>query len=407
MQQPPVRLAVMALLLTSSLAAAYILWTIDQRVDAGVVAQEDILARLARMSETVAGIGASEQSYVAPGQLDGPWFERTATLMDQLSADIEHARASPRSSGAAEAVQALAGSTEALREVDTRTRRNLGLGREMLAADVLFSDGRNLLDAMTASLRDLRAAEQAFHRADLSALSRRRWIVFATASLIWVAGLLALVAIPASPSASATARLPADVRPRAAAETPTKRLARMEQRPSIDLASAASLCTDLSRVTTTDALSGLLRRAALVLDASGVMLWITAGEQLFPMMGHGYGQDTLARLRPLTRDADNAAADAWRTGQLTVVAAPGPAENGAIVAPLFGLDACIGVLAVEIRHGAEYNLATQAVVTMIAAQLATVVPAWPTGNLTDPAGTTESVEPPVTIGEATRQARSA
>ena len=61
-------------------------------------------------------------------------------------------------------------------------------------------------------------------------------------------------------------------------------------------------------------------------------------------------------------------------GQLTVVGPTGPADDGAIVAPLFGLHAVLGVLAAEVRHGAESNPATQALATMIAAQLATVVP---------------------------------
>ena len=52
-------------------------------------------------------------------------------------------------------------------------------------------------------------------------------------------------------------------------------------------------------------------------------------------------------------------------------------SNGAIVAPMFGPDRCVGVLAAEVRHGREQDAATQAVTIMIAAQLATVIGAWP------------------------------
>ena len=190
---------------------------------------------------------------------------------------------------------------------------------------------------------------------------------------------------------------------------PAEQDSRIKQRPPLDLASAARLCTDLSRVTTTAALPDLLGRAARVLDASGVILWIGAGEQLFPVMGHGYRQDMLARLGPLAPDAENAAAHAWRTGQLTVVGATGAAGNGALVAPLLGLHACLGVLAAEVRHGAECNPATQAVATMIAAQLATVVPAWPAPGLIQSAGVTPGVQSEPTLQEpkaATRKARS-
>ena len=47
-------------------------------------------------------------------------------------------------------------------------------------------------------------------------------------------------------------------------------------------------------------------------------------------------------------------------------------SRSAIVAPLLGMDRCIGVLAIELPTGREIDVTTQAVVTLIAAQLATV-----------------------------------
>ena len=416
---------VMALLCTSGLAAAYFLWTIEQRSQASVTTQTAISARLARMSETISDIGAAQQSYVAPGQLDEPWFERTSTLIDNLSADTERARTRPRSRQAADALRALTASIDALMVADARTRQNLRLGQELMAADVIFSDGRNILDAMTARLRDLHAAEQASHLAELAALSRGRWIALGATALLWVAGLLALAMMPASTPAStipasigapAAARPPVEVAPLVSAAASFEQPSRLEfafaaaadtQRVSPDLASAASLCTDLARATTVAALPDLLARAARVLDASGLIVWMSAGHQIFPVLGHGYRPDTLARLGPIAHDADNAAAEAWRTGQLTLVQAAGATGHGAIVAPLPGLHACIGVLAAEVRHGAESNPGTQAVTIMIAAQLATLVQAWPAAGLTLAGGTTNGVVPKPAPGEAARAVRSA
>ena len=398
----------MAFLIASGITAASFLWTVQQRGNVSLTTQADVSARLARMSETIAGIGAAQQSYVAPGQLDEPWFERTSTLLDQLSIDIEQAPASLRSPDAAEAVRTLADSTDALIAADVRMRRNLGLGQDLMASDVIFSDGHNIVDAMIDRLRDLQAAERASHQAELATLIRQRWIAFGAAAALWVVGLLALAKIPAAASAPAAVRRePADVSQPVSAEPLAGQRSHVEQGPPLDLAQVAGLCTDLSRVTTPAALPDLLGRAAQVLDASGVILWIGAGEQLFAVMGHGYGQDVLARLTPLARDAENAAAAAWRTGRLTVVGATGPAHKGAIVAPLFGLHACLGVLAAEVRHGAERNPATQALATMIAAQLATVVPAWPAASLTQSADATSGTEAPSLPGKATLEVRSA
>ena len=233
----------MAFLIASGITAAYFLWTVERRSNASVTTQADVSARLSRMSETIAGIGAAQQSYVAPGQLDEPWFERTSTLVDQLSIDIEQAPANLRSPEAAEAVQALADSTDALIATDARTRQNLGLGQDLMASDVIFSDGHNILEAMIARLRDLQVAEQASHQTELAALTRQRWIAFGAAAVLWVVGLLALVRTPAATSAPAAVRAPAEVSPPVSAEPLAEHRSRIEQGPPLDLASVAALCT--------------------------------------------------------------------------------------------------------------------------------------------------------------------
>jgi hypothetical protein len=407
MQGRVARVTLAACLIAGGITAVYFLWTVERRSNTSISTQADVSARFSRMSDTIAGIGTAQQSYVAPGQLDEPWFERTSTLLDQLSIDIEQAPASLRSPDAAEAMQALADSTAALIAADARTRQNLGLGQDLMASDVIFSDGRNILDTMIALLRNLQAAERASHLAELTALTRVRWIAVSATALMWIAGILALVAIPAATLTASAVRPPADVSPPVSPEPLPEPPPHVEQGSPLDLASVADLCTDLSRVTATAALPDLLGRVALALDASGVILWLSAGEQLFPVTGHGYGQDVLARLPPIARDAENATADSWRKGLLTVVGATGPADSGAIVAPLLGPDGCLGVLAAEVRHGAEHNPATRAVAAVIAAQLATVVPAWPAASLTQPTGAAPGGETSPESEKATLEVRSA
>ena len=163
MQGRVARVTLAACLIAGGITAVYFLWTVERRSNTSISTQADVSARLSRMSDTIAGIGTAQQSYVAPGQLDEPWFERASTLLDQLSIDIEQTPASLRSPEAAEAMQALADSTAALIAADARTRQNLGLGQDLMASDVIFSDGRNILDTMIARLRNLQAAERASH----------------------------------------------------------------------------------------------------------------------------------------------------------------------------------------------------------------------------------------------------
>jgi hypothetical protein len=54
--------------------------------------------------------------------------------------------------------------------------------------------------------------------------------------------------------------------------------------------------------------------------------------------------------------------------------------NGALAIPLVGADGCVGVFAIEVRHGREADPATRAVAAMFAAQLSTILPVWPAAS---------------------------
>jgi hypothetical protein len=103
---------------------------------------------------------------------------------------------------------------------------------------------------------------------------------------------------------------------------------------------------------------------------------MAAGEEMFAVAGHGYDSRQLNLLGPIGCSSLNATAAAWRTGTLQTVPGDSSARS-AIVAPLLGVERCIGGLAIELPNGREADAATQAVVTLIAAQLATVLGAWP------------------------------
>jgi hypothetical protein len=148
---------------------------------------------------------------------------------------------------------------------------------------------------------------------------------------------------------------------------------------AINLPAAADVCASLARISDTGALAEVLERAAAVLDAQGIIVWMGAGEELFPALAYGYDDRFVSRLGPIPRNAENATADAWRSGRMRTVAADG-VSHGAVATPLTGMSGCVGVFAAEVRHGRENDLATQAVAVMIAAQLASIVSAWPAGS---------------------------
>jgi hypothetical protein len=83
----------------------------------------------------------------------------------------------------------------------------------------------------------------------------------------------------------------------------------------------------------------------------------------------------MQQLARVARSTDNAIAAAFRTAQARVVEAGGRRATGAFVTPLLTPGGCAGVLAFEFGNGAEQRESIQAFVTILGAQLATLLPA--------------------------------
>ncbi len=281
--------------------------------------------------------------------LDDPrWSARVSAITAQIPTVVTEMRPKARSVEAASRLQAIAA-----------------------AANQLASAGSAHDDIMAirAAAADLRAAETAAFAAEQAAVDQQLTLVPGIAALVWVVGIVLLVRLPKQENAI-------DLPPVTAAATVD---AAPAAQPTVDLTVAADLCTAISRVASSAALPDMLARAAALLDAQGVIVWMGAGEELFAATSHGYDPRVISRLGAIPRTAENATAAAWREGELHTVAGD-MMSNGAIVAPMFGPDSCIGVLAAEVRHGREEDASTRAVTQMIAAQLATVLSAWPAAS---------------------------
>jgi hypothetical protein len=146
-------------------------------------------------------------------------------------------------------------------------------------------------------------------------------------------------------------------------------------RPSpVSMWSVAVVCTKLGCAREAHELRSALEEAARVLDAAGLILWMPDSRRatLTPVFAYGYSDDVLARLPVLFTDADNATAAAFRTRTTCIVNAS-DFRNGAVVAPLLTPTGCTGVLALELRNGAEQQEDVRASVTILAAQMSTLV----------------------------------
>jgi hypothetical protein len=148
------------------------------------------------------------------------------------------------------------------------------------------------------------------------------------------------------------------------------------------------VCTDLGRVSQSIEISALLQRAANVLNASGVVVWMasSAGRELYPAASAGYDDRLLARIGSIPRDAANVTAGALRDAAPRTSPALG-SSAAALAVPLMTPLGPVGVFSAEIREVSEVDEARMAVAAIFAAQLATLL-----GSMATPAIQSEPLQ---------------
>lgn len=354
------RAALLVLLLAAAAGAAWVAWDLQRRAGDLRTHERDVAVILDRSLDAVHELTAAQRAYVAPAQPLRPWLDRVSMLVQQLYRDTAALGGLARAPDTLQAVERLEDALSAFVQVDTQVRERLRVGDLRAASDVIFDDAAVHAGAAVQQLRTIRAAEAAAFQAAHVTVFRDTGAAGGIALILAALGIL-LSRVPARvPSALAhTASAPAQATTAAAAAP-------------IDLTALGDVCASLSRLTSPEELPGLLARAAAALGASGLIVWLDTGGRLSAVAAHGYDPLIIARMGPIERTATHATADAWRSGTLRTVAADG-SPRGAIVAPMFRPDGCIGALAAEVPPGAEAEPARGAATSVLAAQLAVML----------------------------------
>jgi hypothetical protein len=360
----------------------------EKQITASIVALRAFDRHAREAADALADLRSSQQAYVAAGQGVTFWMPRVASTTDTITTALRALRQSAGSAEARTALDQAASTVNEFAEVDKRARDYLKSGDPLMAADVIFTEGAESAATAARQVESARLAEhQGFDQAS-SQVRRQQAMALAGAAGIGVLALLLLVPIPSVASVEvtparveglaeeeSTARLVPNVaRPVVKAlEAPEAPAARSAADPI--LKSAAAVVTDVGRARDLDDLARLLERIGELIDASGVIVWLasTDASSLRAMLAHGYSREMVARMPAVPRSANNAAAAAYRTGELQIVLSRPGGAIGAIVAPILAADGCIGALSAEIRSGGETSQAVQALAMIFAAQLANVI----------------------------------
>ncbi len=375
------RLAVAVLFAVACGAAAWQYLRVDRALttQAGAAASFDRDAR--GLATSIADLRAAQQAYVAVGQGIDYWTARVGASLSSLQSRLGSLRERAVSVEAATRLDNAKTALEDFARMDRRAREYVSADQRLLASDLVFADGFEMTQAVAADIEGARAAESSGRARADARLRAQQPMLAAGVAAIGLLFMLILAFAPGPRRPALAEHLPAaaPMVPDSLADRPEPGGALSLDRPAapaIDLARAADLCLDLARVTDTHQIPSLLERAARLLDASGIVIWIAdpEGRELVPTVAHGYAPAAIARVGSIPSHDDNATAAAFREGKVHTVKGD-VLTSGAIAAPLVTPGGCVGVMAAEIRHEGEQRDEVRAVAAILAAQLATLIAA--------------------------------
>lgn len=403
MRKPGI-LLLLILTLTIAFATAGQDYRFDQAIDRERTGGLQLAREFASIDTALSDVRGAQAAYVAAGQEPSVWMTKATEAFAQADAALTRLRQTTLSVEAKARYDEAAKALAEVMALDGRARDHAKSDR-MLASDIIFEDAPAVHRRVAEELDAARMIDMSAYEARVSRLSQLRYgMNAATLAFVTLLALLfgralrreAPVSEPAAKAdAAATAGLQLrpdpksdiqrerppvlarpDAKPAAAGQPDAKsrQPARsavpgresLPLRPSpappvmpvppppmpANLTDVAELCVDLGRVLDSRDVPSLLERAANVLQAKGVVLWVadSAGAILRPSITHGYAEKILSRLGPLQIDSDNVTSLAFRSMRPQTMSSSAPGAPSALAVPLLTASGCVGVLAAEVKQ---------------------------------------------------------
>ena len=428
------RVAVFIAALAALAAGGLVIFDAEQNLRARQSAGAAFDAQAQGVAADLVRLRAAQQAYVAEGQGADYWIAQSADALSNVDRDLAALAVDASGEATRSAIQAASGVLEDFRKLDVKIRGYVKSRQVLMASDVIFTESLAKGATVAERLAAARANEASLNDAAIDGLRWRQFYAAAAAGGVLLFAVLLLAPVPerevdvltamraltvapgavpaARPRTEAVAGVTPPVRTIAFDDLPDLESVRAVTghfpepsvasvqvalsapvapaapfapdaplapgAPDLDLSSAARVCSDMARVLDAGDLPGLLARAAGVLEAPGVIVWVAdrAGHALFPLLTHGYSGAAVVHIGSIPTEADNATATAWRTGMVQSVACDAEG-SGALVAPIVTAEGCVGVLAAELRDGRERRDDVRALASIFAAQLATFVTVLP------------------------------
>jgi hypothetical protein len=382
MHRRSLRYGLVALLFASAAGVGAFAWNVDRQLAALTNAEHAAASRFDALVQSIARFDAAQQTFDPAREAEADWFGRVRKLLDRIRSEGSALRGSAESAAAARTFSDI---TDRVATAVGRAEENFRDGHDLMAADLVHDEGRPGAEAMRASVLEWRAAEAGATDSARAVLFRQLWTALGGTAALWAIGVLLLAPRSRTPAPVAgtstlapepAADAPLSVVPQMVPREPPAAAPEVASATGLSLGPAASLCSDIARADSAADLETLVERAATVLDAKGIVVWLKGRhDELVPAIAHGYGPHALARIGVLPLADLTLTTRAWHAGELQVVSGDGR-TRAALAAPMFQGAQATGVFAVELSTR-EASADARALAGILAAQFAGAVTPLP------------------------------
>src|SRR5512132_859231 len=159
MKNLAVRLALAALVVSVCGVAAYLVWSNEARARSDSQAFSAFDSAAFSAGRDVLELRAAQQAYVAAGQGDPFWIQKTAALTAALRENIATLRRAASSPEAQSAADNAASALQDFEQLDRRARDYTRSGQKLLASDLIFADGLEITNGISGSIDQARTIE--------------------------------------------------------------------------------------------------------------------------------------------------------------------------------------------------------------------------------------------------------
>jgi hypothetical protein len=379
MHRRSVRITCLVVAVLATAGLAYRAVHVDTALTAERQSARNVDESIRTTAELLLDLRASMHAYVAPAQGLPFWGKRAQegieTLRQQLTALDQSVAPGGTLKESIDAVEQLAAA-------ERRARTYVSRDEMQLAGDVIFTEVRDVLAAMTADVQSLRDGVGRDHDRRTTQIRQEQLMLAGGTLAVWI-----VVALLLLPSGKAAAQDPAAWRDelKHTIERPgapdlllaplAPQALQAPQAPDLvgAIRQASEICADLSALADPGALPGALERVSAMLNATGLIVWVASndGGSLSPVATHGFDPKIVNRIGKIPRDSANLTASSFRDNAAKI-SLPTATAPGALAVPMCGPTGPTGVLSVEMKAGQAVEEATVALAAIVGAQLATL-----------------------------------